>query len=47
MDRLFIHEVGPRDGLQAEKTIVPLEEHLRWMRILLSPVSTSCSSARL
>jgi hydroxymethylglutaryl-CoA lyase len=31
MDRILIHEVGPRDGLQAESTIVPLEERIRWI----------------
>ena len=31
MDKIIIHEVGPRDGLQAEKTIVPLEEKIRWI----------------
>jgi len=29
--KVFIHEVGPRDGLQVEKTIVPLEEKIRWI----------------
>ena len=31
MQKIFIHEVGPRDGLQAEKVIVPLEEKIRWI----------------
>jgi hydroxymethylglutaryl-CoA lyase len=31
MQNIFIHEVGPRDGLQAEKTAVPLEEKIRWV----------------
>ncbi len=31
MHNIFIHEVGPRDGLQAEKTAVPLEEKIRWI----------------
>ncbi len=31
MQNILIHEVGPRDGLQAEKTIVPLEEKIRWI----------------
>ncbi len=28
---IYIHEVGPRDGLQVEKTIVPLEDKIRWI----------------
>jgi hydroxymethylglutaryl-CoA lyase len=35
MHNLFIHEVGPRDGLQAEKLTVPLEEKIRWIESLL------------
>jgi hydroxymethylglutaryl-CoA lyase len=31
MQRILIHEVGPRDGLQAEKVIVPLGEKIRWI----------------
>lgn len=31
MPNIFIHEVGPRDGLQVEKAIVPLEEKIRWI----------------
>lgn len=31
MDKLIIHEVGPRDGLQAEKASVPLAEKIRWI----------------
>jgi hydroxymethylglutaryl-CoA lyase len=31
MNKIIIHEVGPRDGLQAEKTTVPLEEKVRWI----------------
>ena len=31
MDKIIIHEVGPRDGLQSEKTIVPLAEKIRWI----------------
>ncbi len=30
-DKIIIHEVGPRDGLQVEKTVVPLEEKIRWI----------------
>src|SRR5690349_13576406 len=35
MQDIFIHEVGLRDGLQAEKTIVPLETKIRWIDALL------------
>ncbi len=31
MQKIFIHEVGPRDGLQAEKVTVPLEEKIHWI----------------
>lgn len=31
MDKIIIHEVGPRDGLQAEKTVVPLAEKICWI----------------
>ena len=34
-ERLIIHEVGPRDGLQVEKTIVPLEEKIRWINSVM------------
>jgi hydroxymethylglutaryl-CoA lyase len=34
MDKIIIHEVGPRDGLQVEKTPVPLEEKIRWIEEL-------------
>jgi hydroxymethylglutaryl-CoA lyase len=30
-EQIIIHEVGLRDGLQVEKTVVPLEEKLRWI----------------
>ena len=30
-DKIIIHEVGPRDGLQVEKTIVPLKEKIAWV----------------
>jgi hydroxymethylglutaryl-CoA lyase len=36
MHNIFIHEVGPRDGLQAEKLTVPLEEKIRWIEGLLA-----------
>jgi hydroxymethylglutaryl-CoA lyase len=31
MNKIIIHEVGPRDGLQAEKTTVPMPEKIRWI----------------
>ncbi|MGZ6346913.1 MAG: hydroxymethylglutaryl-CoA lyase [Anaerolineales bacterium] len=31
INKIIIHEVGPRDGLQAEKKTVPLEEKVRWV----------------
>lgn len=36
MNKIFIHEVGPRDGLQAEKAVVPLEEKIRWIEGLFT-----------
>jgi hydroxymethylglutaryl-CoA lyase len=36
MDKIFIHEVGPRDGLQMEKTTVPMEEKMRWIEGLFT-----------
>jgi len=36
MTRIVIHEVGPRDGLQAEKLAVRLEEKIRWIRGMLA-----------
>jgi hydroxymethylglutaryl-CoA lyase len=30
-EKIIIHEVGPRDGLQVEKTAVPFEEKIRWI----------------
>jgi len=30
-ERIIVHEVGPRDGLQVEKTIVPLEQKIAWI----------------
>jgi hydroxymethylglutaryl-CoA lyase len=36
MQSIIIHEVGPRDGLQAEKITVPLEEKIRWIECLLT-----------
>ncbi len=31
MNHISIHEVGPRDGLQVEQAVVPLEEKIRWV----------------
>ena len=36
MHNIFIHEVGPRDGLQAEKLTAPLEEKIRWIEGLFA-----------
>ena len=36
MQKISIHEVGPRDGLQAEKVTVPLEEKIRWVEGLFA-----------
>ncbi len=36
MQSIFIHEVGPRDGLQVEKAAVPLEEKIRWIEGLFA-----------
>lgn len=36
MDNIYIHEVGPRDGLQVEETTVPLEEKIRWVEGLFT-----------
>jgi len=36
MQEIFIHEVGPRDGLQVEKVTVPLEEKIRWVEGLFA-----------
>lgn len=33
---VIIHEVGPRDGLQAEKQVVPTQTKLSWIRALMS-----------
>ncbi|MBI5711577.1 MAG: hydroxymethylglutaryl-CoA lyase [Candidatus Eisenbacteria bacterium] len=35
MTRIVIHEVGPRDGLQMEKQVVPLEKKEAWIRGLM------------
>jgi hydroxymethylglutaryl-CoA lyase len=36
MGRLILHEVGPRDGLQAEKQTVPTSTKLAWIGSLLA-----------
>jgi len=36
MQNIFIHEVGPRDGLQVEQATVPLEEKIRWVESLFT-----------
>jgi hydroxymethylglutaryl-CoA lyase len=36
MDHIFVHEVGPRDGLQVEKLTVPLAEKIRWIEGLFA-----------
>jgi len=36
MQNIYIHEVGPRDGLQVEKAAVPLEEKIRWVEGLFT-----------
>jgi len=36
MNNIYIHEVGPRDGLQVEDTTVPLEEKIRWVKGLFN-----------
>jgi hydroxymethylglutaryl-CoA lyase len=35
MQQVVIHEVGPRDGLQNEKTLVPLDVRTRWIEAIL------------
>ncbi len=35
MDKIFIHEVGPRDGLQVEKETVPTEIKIEWISGLM------------
>lgn len=36
MQNIIIHEVGPRDGLQAEKVTVPLEQKIHWIEGLFA-----------
>ena len=33
-NKIIIHEVGPRDGLQVEKTVVPIESKIDWIEKL-------------
>ena len=33
---IVLHEVGPRDGLQMEREVVPTEQKLRWIRALIA-----------
>jgi hydroxymethylglutaryl-CoA lyase len=33
---IVLHEVGPRDGLQMERQVVPTEQKLRWIRDLIA-----------
>jgi hydroxymethylglutaryl-CoA lyase len=35
MNEIIIHEVGPRDGLQMEKQVVPIEEKIKWIEALI------------
>lgn len=36
MEKIIIHEVGPRDGLQIEEQIVPLEQKIKWVEGLIA-----------
>jgi hydroxymethylglutaryl-CoA lyase len=36
MTSIIIHEVGPRDGLQVEKQVVPTEKKIEWIRKLMN-----------
>ena len=33
--KIILHEVGPRDGLQMEKQVVPIEKKEAWIRTLM------------
>ncbi len=35
MNEIVIHEVGPRDGLQVEKKVVPKEQKIQWVKTLM------------
>jgi len=34
--KIVLHEVGPRDGLQMERQVIPTEQKLRWIRSLIA-----------
>jgi len=36
METVILHEVGPRDGLQVEKQVVPTEKKLGWIRAVIA-----------
>jgi hydroxymethylglutaryl-CoA lyase len=36
MEKIIIHEVGPRDGLQVEEQTVPLEKKIKWVEGLIA-----------
>ena len=36
MNKIIIHEVGPRDGLQIEEQTVPFEQKIKWIEGLVS-----------
>src|SRR5512133_2739472 len=36
MKKLVIHEVGPRDGIQIEKQVVPIETKIAWIEMLMA-----------
>jgi len=36
MNEVILHEVGPRDGLQAEKEVVPTAKKLEWIRGIMA-----------
>ena len=36
MNRIVIHEVGPRDGLQMEKQVVPIDKKEAWIRAVMA-----------
>ncbi len=35
MQKIIVHEVGLRDGLQMEKQVVPTEQKLKWINLLM------------
>jgi isopropylmalate/homocitrate/citramalate synthase len=43
MGKIYIHEVGPRDGLQMGKTTIPLEEKICW---IVGLVASGAESAK-